>query len=147
MRLVKEPNYNRVSICGSQSYFQTLGFKRQASHTDLKINMEAKPRPKPGPSQSRVGFVISYSFSFEVCQPNMPSITITKIPQVILASVGRENFFRSKNHPHQIFAVVAARPDVNEARVRDRTEKLQRGSVYLYQACTTTLVFHMDSTY
>lgn len=58
-------------------------------------------------------------------------MTITKNPQVILASVGRENFFKSKNHPHQMFAEVAASPDVKEARVRERTEKLHIESVYL----------------
>lgn len=54
----------------------------------------------------------------------MPSMTITKKNQVILASMGREIFFKSKNQPHQMFAVVAASPDVKEAKVRERTEKL-----------------------
>lgn len=99
--------------------------KVTSSLTDLKINIEAKPRPKPGLAQSRVGFVPSYSFSFEVCHPNRPSMTIAKKNQVNLASVGRETLFRSKNHPHQIFAVVAASPDVKDARVLERTEKLR----------------------
>lgn len=105
------------------------------------MSMEAKPRPKPGLAQSRVGLVVSYSFSFEVCQPNMPSMTITKKPQVILASVGRENLFKSKNHPHQIFAEVAANPDVNEASVRERTEKLHVGSVYLSKHAARSQTF------
>lgn len=67
----------------------------------------------------------SYSFSFEVCHPSKASIVIAKQPQVILASVGRGRLLRSKNHPHQILAAVAAIPDVNDARVLARTEKLR----------------------
>lgn len=52
-------------------------------------------------------------------------MVMAKQPQVILASVGRERLLKSKNHPHQILAAVAAIPDVNDASVLARTEKLR----------------------
>lgn len=86
--------------------------------------MEAKPRPKPGRSQSSVGLVCSYSFSLLACQPSKASMTTTKKDQVILASVGRRNLFKSKKKPQKTLALLAAKPLVREARVRARTEKL-----------------------
>lgn len=86
--------------------------------------MEANPRPKPGRSQSSVGLVCSYSFSLVVCQLSKASMATTKENQVILVSVGRLNLFQSKKNPQKTLALLAAKPEVREAKVRARTEKL-----------------------
>lgn len=54
-------------------------------------------------------------------------MSTTKKDQVILASVGRRNRFRSKKKPQKTLALLAARPEVSEARVLARTEKLLGG--------------------
>lgn len=51
-------------------------------------------------------------------------MTTTKKNQVILASVGRLNRFQSKKQPQKMLALLATRPEVSEARVLARTEKL-----------------------